>query len=97
MADFCEKSVQPIQMGQAATPAGWSADGKSIVLASLSRRRPELLRYNIATKSVRVWQKLQVTPASFSGLSGAVAAPRGDAYAYSCTTIFAFISGGGWS
>ena len=50
MADFCEKSVQPIQMGQAAIPAGWSADGKSIVLASLSRRRPELLRYNIATK-----------------------------------------------
>ncbi|MBV8531346.1 MAG: winged helix-turn-helix domain-containing protein, partial [Candidatus Eremiobacteraeota bacterium] len=83
VVDFCEKSVQPIQMDQAAIPAGWSADGKSIVLATLSRTRPQLLTYEVAAKSLRVWKELQVAPASFSGLSGAVAAPGADAYAYS--------------
>jgi DNA-binding winged helix-turn-helix (wHTH) protein/Tol biopolymer transport system component len=83
LVDFCEKNVHPIQAEQTTIPAGWSADGKSIVLASMSRSRPQFLKYDLTTKSVTVWRDLQVPPASFSGLSGAVAAPTADAYAYS--------------
>lgn len=84
VVNFCDNSTQPLRVAGSAVPAGWTADGKSVVVALFSSMPPLLVKVQIGNNSITKWASFSMPHDSSAAQIGSIAAaPDSGAFAYS--------------
>lgn len=83
LLDLTQNSMQSLPV-QNVLPFAWAANGRSLLVATLYSKTPELLSLDLQSGSLNTWKTLHLADsAAYAGLGGIVAAPDAGAYAYS--------------
>jgi DNA-binding winged helix-turn-helix (wHTH) protein len=84
LLDLCNKRAQSLPVPGGAIPAGWSAEGRSIVVSIPSGMPPKLMKFDLGSSSLTTWKTLKMPESSSLAQLGSIAtAPDVEAYAYS--------------
>jgi Tol biopolymer transport system component len=82
LLDVCRKSVRTLTVPPGVMPGGWSADSRSVVLATASSMSPTLLKLELGSNTLTKWKPLRIPEAASARFGSIAAAPDAGAYAY---------------
>jgi DNA-binding winged helix-turn-helix (wHTH) protein/Tol biopolymer transport system component len=84
LVNICDKTTRRVRAPSDALAIAWSADGRSVVVALVSKSPPSLVKLDITTDTLTAWKTLYVPqPSALEHLGSLAAAPDVNAYAYS--------------